>query len=124
MKKLFFSIFSTATLISSASSACMDPGAKRIDTKAALVEYGNNASFNACAAEMKAVGVKLNSKDTYIYRKDRDANSNDPVIYQLLIMGMDGQKKMVKIKLSYDLRNHAFTCADGIDYRITRGGCF
>lgn len=123
MKSILSTVLLLTAVVSQSAIACIDPAAQFMATKAVLKQYKNSASFNACTDQLKDVGVKLNK--TTIFRKNGDAKSSDPVIYQLLIVGRDAEKKDVKIKLSYDLRNKAFTCADGVDYRFNRGGgCF
>ncbi len=122
MKKVLSTVLVLAAFVSQTAVACMDPNAKVLPTKDVLKANKNSASFNACVAQLKEVGVKINK--TTISRKNRASDSSDPVIYQLLIVGQDAEKKMVKIKLNYDLRDKVFNCADGIDYRFTRGCCF
>lgn len=122
MKTTLSTILLISALGAQTTLACIDPHAKVIPTKETLVAFKNNSSFVMCAAELKAAGVNLNK--TQILKKDRDTDSSDPVIYQLLIVGQDKNKTPVKIKLNYDLRHHSFTCVDGVDYRFSRGSCF
>jgi hypothetical protein len=109
-------------LSATSAMACFDPGAQLIDTQSVLKAYKNNASFERCTALLNKVGAKTSS--TFVYRKNRDENSTDSVIYKLLFSGKDGKGQQFRLMLSYDLKYHGFTCERGVSYQIPRGGCF
>jgi hypothetical protein len=122
MKNIFFKISVLVSICLPQAMACMDPGAKILPVKEILTSYKSVGGFNTCVGKLKAVGVKLSS--ALVYKKDRDADSTDPVIYRLAFTGKDSNGAQVRLLLAYDLRHHGFTCTEGVSYRIPRGGCF